>query len=97
MVLYTACLRSGAPETLIADRGGAFTSDAVEAVCKRLEIQHEPIVRTQGESDKNLLETHFNSQRRLCDYLFSLTQTPAACEQVHQRFIQTYNTTAHEG
>jgi hypothetical protein len=26
-----------------------------------------------------------------------LTQTPAELEQVHQRFIQTYNTTAHEG
>jgi hypothetical protein len=26
-----------------------------------------------------------------------LTQTPAELEQVHQRFIQTDNTTAHEG
>jgi hypothetical protein len=38
-----------------------------------------------------------NIQRRLFDYQFSLTQTPAELEQVHQRFIQTYNTTAHEG
>jgi transposase InsO family protein len=97
MVLYTACLRYGAPETLISDSGGAFTSDAFEAVCKRLEIQHEPIVSTQGESYKNLMETHFNIQRRLFDYQFSLTQTPAELEQAHQRFIQTYNTTAHEG
>src|SRR4029434_10869101 len=43
------------------------------------------------------METHFNIQRRLFDYQFSLTQTPAELEQVHQRFIQTYNTTAHEG
>ena len=42
-------------------------------------------------------ETHFNIQRRLFDYQFSLTQTPAELEQVHQRFIQTSNTTAHEG
>ena len=77
MVLYTACLRYGAPETLISDSGGAFTSDAFEAVCKRLGIQHEPIVSTQGESYKNLMETHFNIQRRLFDYQFSLTQTPA--------------------
>jgi transposase InsO family protein len=97
MVLYTACLRYGAPETLISDSGGAFPSDAFEAVCKRLEIHHEPIVSTQGESYKNLMETHFNVQRRLFDYQFSLTQTPAELEQVHQRFIQTYNTTAHEG
>ena len=97
LVLYTACLRYGAPETLISDSGGAFTSDAFEAVCRRLEIQHELIVSTQGESYKNLMETHFNIQRRLFDYQFSLTQTPAELEQVHQRFIQTYNTTAHEG
>ena len=97
LVLYTACLRYGAPETLISDSGGAFTSDAFEAVCQRLAIQHEPIVSTQGESYKNLMETHFNIQRRLFDYQFSLTQTPAELEQVHQRFIQTYNTTAHEG
>jgi len=62
-----------------------------------LEIQHETIVSTQGESYKNLMETHFNIQRRLFDYQFSLTQTPAELEQVHQTFIQTYNTTAHEG
>ena len=46
-----------APETLISDSGGAFTSDAFEAVCRRLEIQHELIVSTQGESYKNLMET----------------------------------------
>jgi hypothetical protein len=97
LVLYTACLHYGAPETLISDSGGAFTSDAFEAVCRRLEIQHETIVSTQGESYKNLMETHFNIQRRLFDYQFSLTQTPAELEQVHQTFIQTYNTTAHEG
>ena len=56
------------PETLISDSGGAFTSDAFEAVCRRLEIQHEPIVSTHGESYKKLMETHFNVQRRLFDY-----------------------------
>ena len=35
LVLYTACRRYGAPETLISDSGGAFTSDAFDAVCKR--------------------------------------------------------------
>ena len=97
LVLYTACLRYGAPETLISESGGAFTSDAFEAVCRRLQIQHIPIVSTQGESSKNLMETHFNIQRRLLDSQFSFTQTPAELEQAHQRFLQPYNTTAHEG
>jgi Integrase core domain len=97
MVLSTACVRYGAPTALVSDSGGAYTSEAFEAVCGRLEIDHKTIVSTQGESYLNWIETHFNIQRRLFDYQFSLTQTPAELEQVHQRFIQTYNTIAHEG
>jgi transposase InsO family protein len=95
LVLYTACLRYGAPVYLVSDRGGAYTSADVEAVCTRLLIQHEPIVSTQGESSLNWMETHFNLQRRLYDYPFSLAHTPAVLEQVHQAFIQTYNTTIY--
>jgi hypothetical protein len=62
-----------------------------------LEIQHEPIVSAQGESYKNLMETHFNIQRRLYDYQFSLTQTPLEFEEAHQHFLELYNTTAHQG
>lgn len=63
----------------------------------RLQIQHETIVSTQGESDLNWMETHVNIQRRLYDDQFSLARTPTALEQMHQTFIQTYNTTAHQG
>jgi transposase InsO family protein len=97
MVLYTACLRYGAPQTLISDRGGAYISTEFEAVCTRLGIDHKTIVSTRGESYMNLLETHFNIQRRLFDYQFSLSHTPIELEQRHQIFIHTYNTTAHEG
>jgi transposase InsO family protein len=76
MVLYTACLRSGAPAHFISDTGGAFTSDAVQAACNRLGIDHHTITSTQGESYMNLMESHFNIQRRLYDYQFSLTRTP---------------------
>jgi hypothetical protein len=97
MVLYTACTRYGAPETLVSDSGGAYTSNDFEAVCARLQIQHETIESTTGESYQNLMETHLNIQRRLYDYQFSLARTPAALAQVHQVFIQTDNTTAHQG
>jgi Winged helix-turn helix/Integrase core domain len=70
-VLYTACLRYGAPAHLISDQGGAYISNDVEAVCTRLGIDHRTITSTQGESYKNLMETHFNIQRRLYDYQFS--------------------------
>src|SRR2546426_12791311 len=60
-------------------------------------IEHITIVSTQGESWLNIMETHFNVQRRLYDYQFSLTQSPAEFEQVHRAFLETYNTTAHGG
>jgi transposase InsO family protein len=97
MVLYTACLRYGSPKTIISDSGGAYISEAFETVCHRLEIHHEPIVSKHGDSYKNLMETHFNVQRRLYDYQFSLAQTPIEFEHVHQTFLHTYNTTAHQG
>jgi hypothetical protein len=82
---------------LLSDSGGAFTSNAFAAVCKRLPIHHEPIKSTQGASDTNLIETHCNMQRRLYDDPFSLTRTPTELDEVHQRFRHTYNTTAHQG
>jgi hypothetical protein len=60
MVLYTACLRYGAPEHFISDTGGASISDEFEAVCERLGIDHKRITSTEGESYLNLMETHFN-------------------------------------
>ena len=97
LVLYTACLRYGAPQMLISDSGGAYISKECEAVWARLEIDHQTIISTQGESYMHLMETHFNIPRRLYDYQFSLSTTPAELEQAHQAFIRLYNTTAHQG
>jgi transposase len=97
MVLYTACLRYGVPQALISDSGGAFTSNEFEAVCTRLQIDHQPMESTKGESYLNWMETHFNVQRRLYDYQFSLSTTPLEFEQAHQAFMELYNTTAHQG
>lgn len=82
---------------MLSESGGAYRSEDFAAVCTRLEIDHQTMVSTQGESSKNLLETHFHSQRRLFDYQLSLPQTPAEFEQVHQLFMQPSNTTAHQG
>ena len=96
-VLYTACRRYGAPHHLISDKGGAYISDLFEAVCGRLGIDHQTITGKDGESYKNLMETHFNIQRRLYDYQFSLSRTPIEFEQAHRRFLELYNSTAHYG
>jgi len=96
-VLYSACQRYGLPVHLISDSGGAFISDAFQGVCARLPIDHQTIVSTQGQSYMNLMESHFNIQRRLYDYQFALTRTPQEFDEAHQRFLALYNTTAHQG
>jgi Homeodomain-like domain/Integrase core domain len=96
-VLYTACLRYGTPHHLISDKGGAYISDLFEAVSKRLGIDHQTITGKDGQSYKNLMETHFNIQRRLYDYQFSLCRTPIEFEEAHRRFLELYNSTAHWG
>jgi len=62
-----------------------------------LGIDHKRITSTEGASYLNLMETHFNVQRRLYDDQFALTSTPLEFEQAHQDFLQLYNTTAHQG
>lgn len=96
-VLYTACRRYGVPAHLISDSGGAYTSTLFDVVCSRLGINHQTITGKDGESYKNLMETHFNIQRRLYDYQFSLSRTPLEFEQAHRRFLALYNSTAHYG
>ena len=96
-VLYAAVRRYGVPVHLISDSGGAFIADAFEGVCTRLGIDHHTIVSTEGQSYMNLMETHFNIQRRLYDYQLALTRTPREFEEAHQRFLVLYNTTAHQG
>src|SRR5262249_18668123 len=81
----------------ISDSGAAFISDAFEGVCTRLAIDHQTIVSTAGQSYMNLMETHFNIQRRLYDYQLALTWTPHEFDQAHQQFLALYNTTAHQG
>ena len=96
-VLYSACQRYGVPVHLISDSGGAFISAAFEGVCTRLAIDHQTIVSTAGQSYMNLMETHFNIQRRLYDYQLALTRTPHEFDKVHQQFLALYNATAHQG
>jgi len=96
-VLYSACQRYGVPVHLISDSGGAFISNAFEGVCTRLAIDHRTIVSTAGQSYMNLMESHFNIQRRLYDYQLALTQTPHEFDKAHQQFLALYNSTAHQG
>jgi hypothetical protein len=50
-----------------------------------------------GESYLHGMATHFNVQRRLYDYQFSLSTTPLEFEQAHQALMELDNTTAPQG
>jgi hypothetical protein len=50
-----------------------------------------------GESYLHGMATHFNVQRRLYDYQFSLSTTPLEFEQAHQALMDLDNTTAPQG
>jgi hypothetical protein len=65
MGLDTAGLRDGVPGPLVSDRGGASTSTDVAAVGTRRQVQQATIVRTQGERDQPLMDTHGTIQRRV--------------------------------
>jgi transposase InsO family protein len=87
MVRYTACLRYGVPDTLVSDSGGAYTSNDFEAVCARLQVRHETIVSTQGESYQNLMVTVERQitlppavpERRMPVSVHAAPQYPDAC------------------
>jgi transposase InsO family protein len=96
-VLYAAVRHYGVPVHLISDSGGAFIADAFEGGCTRLGIDPHTIVSTEGQSYMNLMETHFNIQRRLYDSQLALPRPPREFEEAHQQFLVLYNTTAHQG
>jgi len=95
--LSTAGQRSGLPGHLIADRGGALISDAFEGVCRRLPLDHQTMVRPQGQSSLHGMATPGNLQRRLEDAQLALPPPPQEFAEAPPRFLELYNPTAHQG
>jgi hypothetical protein len=61
MVLYTASVRYGAPETLVSDSGRAYTSNDFEAVCARLRM-----LKVLGEATGHIYSAEeLNRARRI--------------------------------
>jgi transposase InsO family protein len=92
-LLYETVLQWGAPSSLVSDRGSAFISEDYQRVCEKLGITVEHIEPHQ--SWQNLIETHFNIQRRLGDAAFARCQTEEELAQSHAHFIELYNASEH--
>jgi hypothetical protein len=81
-VLVDAIRRYGAPEAIVTDGGGQFSSTMATALYEMLGIRKERI--DAGEPWQNYAETLFSIQRRLGDHAFSNARTWPDMQQAHQ-------------
>jgi hypothetical protein len=96
-VLESAWRRAGAPAPLRSESGGASLSEDFAAVCTRGEMDHQPLIRTQGASSMTRLETPGHIQRRWYAAPWALTPTPWECARAHQDLLQLSHTPAPQG
>ena len=68
IVLYAAIERFGPPHALITDNGAVFRAKQLLQICEALGIEKEYIKPRQ--SWMNLVETHFNTMRRMSQVHF---------------------------
>ncbi|HEX8833273.1 MAG TPA: helix-turn-helix domain-containing protein [Abditibacteriaceae bacterium] len=92
-LLHEAVAQWGAPMNLVSDSGGAFVSHDYARVCERLGIVVQHIEARQ--SWQNMIETHFNIQRKMADFQFARCCNEAELQQEHSQFIELYNTSEH--
>ena len=92
-VLADAIRRYGAPEALVTDGGGQFSSTVAVQLYDMLGIRKERI--DPGEPWENYAETLFSIQRRLADHAFSNARTWPEIQQTHQTWWQNYNAEHH--
>lgn len=83
----------GTPGGIVSDSGGAFISHDYSDTCGRLGIVVHHI--ESGQSWQNLIETHFNIQRRLGDFQFEQATSEAELQNAHMRFMDVYNSLEH--
>ncbi|HVB26179.1 MAG TPA: helix-turn-helix domain-containing protein [Ktedonobacteraceae bacterium] len=92
-VLVDAIRRYGAPEALVTDGGGIFSSTMATALYEMLGIRKERI--EAGQPWQNYAETLFSIQRRLADYSFSQARTWPQMQQAHRTWWTNYNHEHH--
>jgi transposase len=92
-VLTDAIRHYGAPEALVTDGGGQFSSSVALQLYDMLGIRKERI--EPGEPWMNYAETLFSIQRRLADYAFSNARTWPEIQQAHLTWWKHYNQEHH--
>jgi transposase len=92
-LLYETVQQWGAPAAIVSDSGGAFISDDYRRTCSRLGIEVHYIEARQ--SWQNLIETHFNIQRKMTDHKFAALTSEVQLQAEHTAFLDLYNSMGH--
>src|SRR3712207_4936728 len=94
-VLYEAVEGYGSPEIFVTDSGGSvLRANRAQAIHEALNIRKEEIER--GKPWQNYVETtHFNIQRRMADYHFSVAESWPELLKVHEEWVSDYNEQSH--
>jgi len=92
-VLLDAIRSFGAPEAVVTDGGGIFSSNMAIELYGMLGIRKERI--DAGEPWQNYAETLFSIQRRLADHSFSNARTWPEIQQAHRTWWTNYNSEHH--
>ncbi len=93
MVLFAAVRQHGSPIALVSDGGSIFKATQARAIYKALDIRKERIEKRQ--SWQNLIETHFNTQRRMADFHFERAQTWEEMLAAHEQWVVAFNYQEH--
>jgi putative transposase len=92
-VLYHAIRKSGVPETIVSDSGGAFLSHNAIKIYDALGIHKEEIKK--GKPYQNYIETAFGVQRRMADWSFESAHTWEDLLAAHEKWMLDYNHQKH--
>jgi transposase len=92
-VLYTAVERYGSPEVLVSDGAGIFKANQAKAVYRALGITKDTIEKRKPW--QNFVETTFRIQKRMADYYFAKAESWEELVEVHDRWVEQYNTQKH--
>ncbi len=93
LVLFAAVRQHGSPIALVSDGGSIFKATQARAIYKALNIRKERIKKRQ--SWQNLIETHFNTQRRMADFHFERAQTWEEMLAAHEQWVVAFNYQEH--
>lgn len=92
-VLFRAVQEYGPPEAFVTDSGSIFLANRAQAIYRALGIRKVEIEK--GQPWQSLIETTFNTQRRMADYYFARAGNWSTLLGEHDRWMHDYNVQEH--